>query len=685
MGWRDRFLDVRENLEDRAGVSVVPRERLVLLETSDAERRALQKELDLLAYTALDYVGNNPQEIKVVERRKLVQRSRVTWMRDPQAGAAVDLMNDFVFGRGIPKPKANDAQVQEVIDEAWEDPDNQLVLTSYQAQMALGTDLSLQSNLFLLVFEDGEDGKVKLGLLDHDTVETVVRDPDNRLRILYYVAKVVRQKWDFEHDRPEQMQYMPGQGTNAQSSTINGLSNSPGQVKYYEHWRNVEDLAEEIKDGARQEDDTELCPEEKLADGKVFHVALNRTSEMAFGHPVMDRVLRWYNAYNAFMDARVDIMAASAAFVMKRKVKGTPHQLQKMATQALSRRSVLASARDPEMNMDVGPRAGGIITENDSVTHEDFNINTNAPAAAQDAQMIRAQISSATRFPQSYYGDASNSNLSTATSLELPVLKAVEARQEVFEAIIRFFTDRVIERAVEAGRIDETLSAEEKAAAQQTEDDAWSAPDQPVNVEPGDPTVATQEGYEGQGDDEEDTQRDLGYEFSMPSPLRRMMGDLVLAVMNVAKTFDPNNTNIELSRTLLSICLGEALEMEDPGAAVEKIFPPGYKDPAVVAAQQAQQQATQPAPGAPGSQFGEFSPDAASGGFSGADGNQGSAGNPYGAPQSSPPPEQAMEARFGDLPSDLKNRTMARIAEIDRIFDEEILEIVGASSNGKGE
>jgi hypothetical protein len=81
------------------------------------------------------------------------------------------------------------------------------------------------------------------------------------------------------------------------------------KIVYYEHWRNV-DLLREDERGERRMPN--MPPRDKIGDGKVFHIAINRTSEMAFGHPTMDRLLRWYNAYNKFMDARVDIMEASA-------------------------------------------------------------------------------------------------------------------------------------------------------------------------------------------------------------------------------------------------------------------------------------------------------------------------------------------------------------------------------------
>lgn len=705
-GWRDRLLDLRETIEERTGRTVESTERIRYLEESDSERRMIQRDLDMLAYTSLNYSQGRPQELKATERRRLAQRSRIVWMKDPQAGAACDLMNDFVFGRGMPKPKANDPEVQEVIDEAWEDPDNQLVLTSFEAQLALGTDLSLQSNLFFLLFEDGQDGKVKLGILDHDTVETVVRDPDNRLRILYYLARHFEMEWDYVSDQPKMVGDVKARATVADAPTkLAGDGRPPaftmpgtGTVRYYEHWRNVEDAKQDSDDDVR--DLPALCPKEKLGDGKVFHVAINRGTEMAFGHPIMDRLLRWFNSYNSFMDARVDIMAASAAFVMKRKVKGTPAQLERMATQALSRRSALGASplAEPGFGAQMGPKAAGIITENDAVSHEDFNINTNAPAAAQDAQMIRSMISAGTRWPQSYYGDASQSNLATATSLELPVLKAVETRQEVFESIVRFFVDRVIERAVDCGRLDPQLTPKETKAKSGKK--AKSKPDPqtaPTNLEPGDKTTSLQQGFEDQAQDEVSTERDLGYEFSMPSPLKRMIGDLVLAVMNIAKTFDPNNTNLELSRALLAVALGEGLELEDPGGAVERIYPTGYVDPAVAAAEGPPGET----PGGPGDgsgAFGEFTPAAAPDtgqggngamGGTGGDSNNGygggfGGGNPYGAVSGSQSPEQAMEARLDDESAEVQERVAQRAAEIDRLFEESLTEILAGAMNGNG-
>jgi hypothetical protein len=621
---------IREAAEERLGYTVTPNERLEVLEADSVDRRMLQRELHDLAYTALDYSGGRPQEVKASKRREMAQKARVVWMSDPQAGASVELLNAFVFGRGVPQPRASDPLVQEVLDEAWNDPDNKIVLTGFDAQLALGTDLQLQSNLFLLFFDDGDDGRVKVGLLDHDTVEDAVRDEDNRMRVLYYVAHEKRYKWDYKTDRPDE---------NIAENTRNKR-----EVKYYPHWRNIPSALE----SARLNGETPPVgpPADKVGVGYVYHVAVNRTSEQVFGVPTMQRLIRWFNAYNDFMSARVDQARAAAAFVMKRKVKGTKGQLERAATQALSKSSLLGSASVTDDGTTLrGPQPGSVLNENELVTHENFNLNTNAGNALTDGQMIRSQISAATHFPQHYLGDAGSANLATATSMELPVLKHVEARQEAFEQLFRAFLDRVIQRAQEAGRLPDMLSDAEMAAEDKANGkEGPFAPQDGGTFGPESPTTQQVFGslFEAKTPDSENPRkRDVTYEFAMPSPLRRMMGELVTSVTGIAKTFDPNGTNMELNRLLLGVVLGQGLELDDAAKAVQSVFPPGYEDPAM-AAFQAKQAADGAAPdGAPPAEAPAPSAEA----------------NPYGAPMQAQAPEDAgvVEGRYRDLPAGIRN------------------------------
>lgn len=567
MGLADRpgFRRLQEVVERRTGLAVVPEERVSYLEEAATELSATRKELDLLGWTVQDYFSGRPQEMDTAKRRNLAQKARVVWTDDPQAGAAVALLNDFVFGRGVPRPRAADDEVQKVIDEAWDDPDNQLILTSFEAQVLLGTDLQLQANLFLLMFDDGDDGKVKLSVLDHDSVENAVQDSSQRRRVLYYLAKEKKVEWDFDKDRPKQ--------------DLGGYNRA--KARYYEHWRNVKDV--EAANGTVPQ-----IPEGKLGEGRVYHIAINRTGEMVFGIPEMKRTLRWFSAYNEFLKSRVDMAQAAAAFVMKRKVKGTPGQVARLAAKAVSRESILSgnTGVGDAPPQEPGQRGGRIVTENENVSHESLKLDTGASNAQMDGELLQGVLASATRFPRWYYGGDAGS-LAGATAVELPVLKAVEARQEIFEAMFRWFIDRVIEKAVEDGKLDQYLPDEGEIGSGLPEGGE-------ANV------YRPQEAHADAQADEERTERDLSYEFSMPSPTRRMMGDLASVIANSARTFDPNNTNIELSRILLTILLGEALEVEDPAKAVERIFPEGYQDPAIAAAQAQQRPPAPPEAEAPG-------------------------------------------------------------------------------------
>ena len=675
---------LQETIEQRTGKTVIEQERLNLLEASDVERRAMAKELDLMGWYVLDFMGGSPQEVKPTERRRMAAQARMVWVQDPVAGANVDLSCQFIFGRGVPKPKAADEKVQEVIDEAWDDPDNKAALTTFAAQTALCTDLVLQSNLFLLFFE-GSDGKVKLGILDHDSVEDAVRDSNNRLRVLYYVARQRAYGWDFTMDRPDV------------KVTMSQQDPRKPRVMYYQA------LAATKSETGEIDSEDQPCPPEKLAEGLVYHIAINKGTEMVFGVPAMRRIVKWMAALNDFMAARVDMTQAAAAFIMRRTITGTPQQVANIAAKAISRRSTLASQSvdSPDAALvGAGPRPGSILNENQNVKTEPFAVSTQAAQAAQDAQMIRSQVSAAT-WPQHYLGDQSNANLATAQALELPVIKKVESLQELFEGLFRTFLDRVIQKAVDAGTLPTALTPEERARLKSKKPEnqvpgapGITPPGAPAQSEPpssmtepssnGAGPTALSQSYEGQTDDEEDTERDLSYEFSMPNPLKRAMADLINSIANIARTFDPNNTNLELSRTLLGVALGQGLEMADPAAAVERILPEGYVDPMLAA-----QQAAGGPPGAPPGGPPPLVPEAPTinmfgpGGPPPGGGPDGE-GNAYGSAGFS----SNYQDNQGQMQQAVDQPYEERMANLLDLWDEELGEIVdemltAASSNGK--
>lgn len=686
---RDHLLRrVGNFIQEATGYSLVDTEHLRVQEALSREAMILANDLEEIGYVSMNFAQGRSGEPSQPTRRRWAQQARVVWLADPMAGASVEMLNEFTFGRGVARPRFKDKEAQEVVDEAWDDPQNQRVLTSFLAQIKLGNSLSVQSNVFLTMHDEGDDGKVKLSYLVHDSVANAMTDPENRQRALFYIASQYVQEWDYGRHVPKpvtggqpKVYYYEAWGALEEALQERGLDDETAK-KQLERYRAA--CRSEERDPTDPEfidpgepwtvpglDDERftLPPPKLVGEGKVWHLTDgNLDMEMIFGVPRMRRTIRWYTAYNDFMAARVNMMAAAAAFIMSKTVtSANPGTMERLAGKAMRASSDLRSAVDQAIGPDgvkAGPNPGSILGQSGGVKYEPLSLNSGAGNAMTDGQMLRAQVSAGDRFPQHYLGDVGNANLATATSMELPVLKHVEARQELVKGVFRWFIDRVIDRAIDVGRLDPNVSTEPEDTAElvaTSQDDlALSAamregatvsehemiwrinsvdewrltqvlafPDGRIEYK-----LLAREASEDKHDDEQDTGRDLTYEFGMPSPLRRMIGDLVAAAAQTATMADPNGLNTELTRVLLTLILSEGFEMLDAADVVDRIFPKDYDPMAELAKAQGQMGG---AGGPQASQPNFFGP--------GATDQPADPANAYGAPKRATAPEKVPGAQ----------------------------------------
>lgn len=598
---RPGFARIAEMAEDRLGVAVRPAQRVAMLEMREQEFAAFASDVEDLALHSLDYFGGRPQELRPERRRRLAQRSRVALMQDPLAGAEAQLLADFAFGKGVSKPTARNHEVQQVIDEAWTDANNEEKLFGFIAQRKLSNELLSAGELFITLYESG--GRVRFGRLDADTVDDVVPDPEDRLRPLWYVARERRYEWDFTNDLPK--------------FTDQQMAGGLPKKKYWKHWRNVDDAtAERAMDDTEGEEPLELPPEEKTAKGVVFHLPINQTGEQLRGSPPWARSLRFMSAMNILTEAHVAMAQAASTFIARRAMQGTPNQITKAASQLLSSVSELGSSDrsiwgghfDEEpmgrrfTSADAPPPAppGSWWNENQSSKLEALQLSSGAGQMAQTAQIVRAPVAAAAGFGQHYLGDASNANLATASTLELPATMRVSSWQEFFEQMFRWATDRAIEAAVKVGRLGGAEGFPE------------SKPLSEMHLHEA----------EDRAEMERRTDKDLTYEFTMPFPGRRQLPDVQAYVVGMCEAFDPNGVNIPFRKQMLRFAFEQQGNIDDVAHAVEEAMPdkgiPGGVGPLP----------DQPPPAAIGPD-GQPLPPGQQGGGPGA---QGTAGNPEQVP-----------------------------------------------------
>ena len=125
--------------------------------------------------TSLDQYGQ--QSLIGGSFEKMLQRCKIYYTKNPLAGYWIDQTTAFVFGEGVSTPKANDSKIQEIVDKFWNDPDNKLALTGYQAQILLSNKLQIEGNLFFMLFDD-DAGDVRVRLMDAQHVTDVIKLPE---------------------------------------------------------------------------------------------------------------------------------------------------------------------------------------------------------------------------------------------------------------------------------------------------------------------------------------------------------------------------------------------------------------------------------------------------------------------------------------------------------------------------
>ncbi|MCA1571191.1 MAG: hypothetical protein LC798_12910 [Chloroflexi bacterium] len=533
-------------LEDRLGVAIRPTQEVERMQEGWDRARQLAEEAEDLAFHSLNYWQGRPVEMVFERRQRLAQRARVAFWQDPIGGRTTEMLADFALGNGLSIPSAEDDEVQEVIDRAWKDPKNQEVLTSFDAQRAVSNTLKTQANLFPAAYIRA--GKVRVSFLDADTIRDVVPDPEDELRPLYYIGHRRIFRWNVQEDRPE-----------FEELTESGKP----KVTYYEHWRNVEDAKREREEEPGLEPLPNV-PQEKLDPGRalVHHVRTNRLERQHFGVPSAARSLRFLSAMNQFTESRVSKALASAAFVARRVVRGGPSQVTKAAGSVLNQVGELGAAYrgelggapigDPETQYgQTPPPAASWWTANPGDQLESLDLKSGGGEAQADAQIIRAPIASSEGWGQHYIGDASNANLATATTLELPVLMMVSAWQELLEGLYRWFTDLAIEAAVRAGELG---GVTERGQTERTL------------------TELRITEAEDKAEMERRTEKSLDYKFEMPYPGRRNLPDVMGAVQQVIAAMATIGANEPLLEQAMIFMLSHGFQVTDSTEIVEEIM-----------------------------------------------------------------------------------------------------------------
>lgn len=498
------------------GLNIVRDPDLARLTEAEGKFNVAKREMEDLGYRLLSAPYEQlASDLPHLDRNKAIARGIDYWVRDPLIGQAVDMLTDYVVSTGMKPPQTENKDLQDVFTRFWADPENKLVLTTMEAQRMKFNELQLQGNVYLTAFVSKGNGHVRFSDMPPREITDIITGRENRKKHLYYKRQTCDYEYDFKSD-----QYVQGDP----------------KTLWYQNWR--------------------FAPEEAykpatLQDGLVFHWSTNRLSDGKFGNPRVMRIVDWVRAYNEYMRARVSVMRALAMFAWKRKVKGNPSDVRKIAN-AWASGQLASDAGDGSYQPPA--QYAATVTTNDAVSWDAIKTDTGGASAQVDGRMIKGQVGVGYGFPLHYLGDIGGANLATATAMELPVLKMVEAFQGWMLDAMYEIHDFVIAMAIKHGELPE--ASEGRFTKERIRDN----------------TYLVESGHDG------NDRGDYQYKLTLPSIMQRQVSEVVNSIIEALKGVDPYAQNVDASRWALNAVL-EVIGETNPQKVIDKVFPEGYQYP----------------------------------------------------------------------------------------------------------
>lgn len=349
----------------------------------------------------------------------MLKRCRIMYVNNPLCKHWIHLTTSFVFGRGLSCPVSKDTQVQEIVTNFWNDPDNVKTITSVSPQRMISNKIQYEGNLFFMLFDD-EEGNVRVRLLNTVEVVDIVTDPEDRNKYLFYKVSLTNRTYDFGSD---------------------SYDNQSTQFWYIPDMDNENPKEYDV-------------PANKLKDDcRIFHTRINCDLNDKFGIPDLYAGLDWIKAHKDMAGDMATLIKALSQFAWKKKVSGGVAQVN----------SILNKMKATTNLSNISTMAGKTQIENKGIDMESIDVKTGGVSIADTGlKAMQMMVCSASGIFYHYYGDPSTGNLATATSMELPMVKKFQDYQKLWTYIYTVILTYTFRKKIEVGLLPGTVEYDPK-------------------------------------------------------------------------------------------------------------------------------------------------------------------------------------------------------------------------------
>jgi hypothetical protein len=310
------------------------------------------------------------------------------YVTNPLARRIVELTKDFVVGEGV-HVRASNPQVQQVLDDFWNDPANNMDLNIE----SMVRELSIFGEQVWYAASNPINGQVRLGYIDP-----------------YWIDAVEYATLD---GLPARAIAMP--------ITVQ-LKTGPQETQ--EQQLNVVHL-----------DEDPTSPTFGQLTGNCFYWSINKARAAHRGLSDLFALADWLDGYDQMLFALMNQMDSLSRFIWDVTLSGmTGEQIQEW----------LKDNGTP-------PRPNSIRAHNEKVTWASVAPPLQATDRSEGVRLIKNMNLGGAGFPEHWFADGSNSNRATALVQGEPTLKMLTCRQRLLRHMIEHLLRFVIDQRISVG------------------------------------------------------------------------------------------------------------------------------------------------------------------------------------------------------------------------------------------
>lgn len=398
-----------------------------------AREQVIQESANLVEYimdaVGWDAIQNNGQYS--VRRNNSSNKNTVAFNLnkydiDGYIKRGINLHTDFTFGRGIDVPKCKSEVIQdEVINRFWWSSVNQRNYFSFIAQQRRHKETWISGEFNVLIKIDEASGMLKMYPINAHDIEEVIPDPDDQNRAAFFLISRKKKTWNFQLNEWEHG---------------NGKERTLHRAMRYRLFEASDD---------------------ELRRGLVYHVGMNEFFELLRGYSDIQTIFDSADSARDMADDGTALSRANAETAYKTIIKKGGKTVKD---------AYLAFVKTKTDGSNPAGAPASDWVENDALSRDWVTArDTGSSYRKEDIRAQRAYVWAGMGFGEHYMGDASTGNLATATAMELPVLKMIQAEQKLWASIYTDLCDFAIDVAVVTGKIDGKIIDNDELEIETTE------------------------------------------------------------------------------------------------------------------------------------------------------------------------------------------------------------------------